>query len=351
MSNPFESGDEAKNKYLDKALHANDEAVSGSKFTDLMNKDSSIYQGMPKPVEEVKPEVPEIPTVDAEGYPIVSPIHTYKADLTGIISDDKLSMSRIAMMNSNQSKPTEEKKTPKDNSKIYLMTGIILVVLGISVVAIMSVLNKKAEVIEQSAQVKEKYLVFAEKKESYDVTKSTKSEIAGFIKDRSQRFREEDSILEIIPTKLNEADGLEYKTTLLEFLSKVNSRIPEELSRTLADKFVLGLYSKKGVTTPFLVMYTSSYDIAYPSLLNWEGLMQDDFNWFTNTANQKTGTTIDKLSFKDRIVANKDIRSFEDSAGKVALFYTFIDEHTVLFAKSSDTMRKIIDRIREAKFQ
>lgn len=348
MSNPFESGDEAKNKYLDKALHANDEAVSGSKFTDLMNKDSSIYQGMPK-VEEKKPEpeVQEEPTVDADGYPIISPVHTFKADLTGIISDDKLSMSRIAMMQTgNKTTPEIGKKPPMGlQNKIYLITGIVLVFLSIGVLGGILVLNSpKEETSSPTVKIKEKYLIFAESKQTYNITKSTKTEIESFIKNSISKFKEEDSISEIIPAITNEDDGLEYRASLQTVLNKTNSRIPDELSRTLYDKFFLGIHSKKGITNPFLIIYTNSYDIAYPSLLNWEGLMQDDFNWFF-------GTSKEKLNFVDRIIANKDIRSLEDSTGKVLFFYTFIDEHTILFARTTDTVRKIMDRVREAKFQ
>jgi hypothetical protein len=348
MSDLFQSGDEAKNKYLDKALHANDEAVSGSKFTDLMNKDSSIYQGMPK-VEEKKPEpeIPEKPTVDADGYPIISPVHTFRADLTGIISDDKLSMSRIAMMQTgNKPAPEIGKKPPMSlQNKIYLITGIILVVLSIGVLGGVFVLNSpKSDTATPVVKVKEKYLIFAEKKETYNITKSTKSEMESFIKNSVSKFKEEDSVSEIIPAITDEGDGLEYRAPLQTVLNKTNSRIPDELSRTLYDKFFLGMYSKKGITNPFLIIYTNSYDIAYPSLLNWEGLMQDDFNWFF-------GTSKERLNFTDRIIANKDVRSLEDSSSKVLFFYTFIDDHTILFARTTDTVRKVMDRVREAKFQ
>ncbi len=67
--------------------------------------------------------------------------------------------------------------------------------------------------------------------------------------------------------------------------------------------------------------------------------------------NVKVGTTTLQLSFKDRVIVNTDARTFEDPTGKVAFFYTFIDPNTIVFARNAETIKKVVDRLREAKFQ
>jgi hypothetical protein len=353
MIDPLEPGDDLKKQYLDKALHANDEAISGSKFTDLLNKDSSVYQDPNAPVPVEKAPVPEKPKVDAEGFPIIERVHTYKEDLAGIIKDDNLSLSRIAMMQTAQKKESPEAKKEKiDNTNsIYYIVGIALILIAIGLIG-GALLNfgKDKEVISTPVVEKEKYLIFSERNENLNLSNTNKSEINASLKSIAAKFREEDSVLEIKPA-LVDGDSVR-RVSISTFFEKVGARMPADLTRTLSDKFFFGLYSKKGRTDPFLLMYTSSYDIAFPALLEWEGFMQDDFDWvFDTKPKSNTGTGISILTFKDRIVSNKDVRSFEDEDGRTAFFYSFVDPQTILFAKTSDTMRKVIDRIREAKFQ
>jgi hypothetical protein len=353
MIDPLEPGDDLKKQYLDKALHANDEAVSGSKFTDLINKDSSVYQN-PNPVEpREKTVIPEKPKVDAEGFPIIEKVHTFKEDLAGIIKEDSLSLSRIAMMQSgqtNNSESVKKEKIEKTNS-IYYVVGIALILVAIGLIGGALVnLGKQQEVVVIPTVEKEKYLIFAERNEELNLSNTTKSEVSATIKSIASKFREEDSVLEIEP--ILKDVGAESKVTTSTFFDKLGARIPDSLQRTIPSKFFLGLYSKKGRTDPFLLIYTSSYDIAFPALLEWEGYMQDDFDWMFDTRQVSvSGNAPAVFSFKDKIVSNKDVRSFEDEDGRTAFFYSFIDPQTILFAKTSDTMRKVIDRIREAKFQ
>jgi hypothetical protein len=354
MSDPFSQGDELKRQYMEKALHANEEATSGAKFTDLFDKNSVVYTDQAAPqAESPKPKVPEKPTVDADGYPIIQNVHTYREDLAGIVNSDKLSLSRIAMMQQGvqQNTPvnTEPEATPK-KSIIFYILSVALVLIGIGVVGgIVVLVNSKKEEVPAVVTPKEKYIIFSEDKMDINITKASRSEVSGDIKSMMAQFREEDSMLEIVP--LVTIDDLTYKANLDTFLLALNQRAPDELLRTLSPKFFLGLYSKKGKTDPFLLMFTNSYDISYPALLEWEGFMKDDLTWLFDTSSKTASGTPVTLAFKDRIVTNTDARSFEDSGGRVAFFYTFLDPNTILFARNTDTVRKVMDRLREAKFQ
>ncbi len=352
MADPFETGDELKRQYMEKALHANEEAMGDSKMTDLLNKDSNVYKDPNAELPKEKPIVPEKPTIDAEGYPIIHNVHTYREDLAGIINSDKLSLSRIAMMQEDANRKTEEpskEEALKKKSMIFYIISISLVLIGIGIIGGIFVLtqNKKAAAV-QAIVPKEKYILFAEQKKELNITKATKTEVSKDIKDFSIQFQEEDSMMEIVPSITTDS-GL-YKADLNTLFGTLYQRIPDELLRTLYPKYFLGLYSKKGKTDPFLLMFTNSYDISYPALLDWEGFMKDDLTWIFDT-NVKVDNVTPKLGFKDRVVANTDARSFEDDGGRVAFFYTFIDPNTILFARNTDTVRKVVDRLREAKFQ
>lgn len=357
MSDPIRKivaeGDEARNKYLEKALHANEEAVSGAKMTDLFNKDSLVYKDPAAPHKLTSTQANQLPsekpTVDAEGFPIVDPVHTYREDLAGIVNADKLSLSRIAMMQgaANQNaKVGEAPKKPKLN--MFAIGSIILLILSIIVVvAATFIVNwQKAPVQEDAPQ--ERYIILSDDNELLDMDRITKTEVTATLKSGAQEFKEEDSVKEIIP--ISKASGVAERISLQALLDKTNAKLPDNLKRNFYSSFFLGLYSERGVTYPFLITFVDSYDIAYAGMLEWEGLLRDDISWLFDTKPRVATTTL-ALNFKDRIILSKDTRSFEDASGKTAFFYTFLDSHTLLLAKSAGTVREVTDRLRQAKFQ
>lgn len=357
MSDPIrkisEEGDEARNKYLEKALHANEEAASGAKMTDLFNKDSIVYKdpGAPhKPTNSQANQLPpEKPTVDAEGFPIVDPVHTYREDLANIVNADKLSLSRIAMMQgiANQNtKVFEAPKKPKLN--MFVVGSIVLLVLSVVVVVVATLIAGYQRAPVKVDAPKERYIILSEDRLLLETDKITKSEVTAAIKASLQEFKEEDSIKEIIP--ISSASGAPERISLQTLLDKISAKLPEELKRNYYSGFFLGLHSEKGATYPFLITFVDSYDIAYAGMLEWEGTMRDDMSWLFDTRPRVATTTL-ALNFKDRIILSNDVRSFEDATGRTAFFYTFLDSHTVLFAKSAGTVREVTDRLRQAKFQ
>ncbi len=350
MADPFTSGDEARRKYLEQAAHANDAAASGSKFSDLYDKNSTIYKDpnadKPKPTPE---PLPPKPTVDAEGYPIIEQVHTYREDLADIVSKDKLSLSRIAMMQGTANKGLAQDNTPpKKRANILLIISIALVVMGIGIAGAVFMLAVERNTIEAPSQnilQNSRYIIFAESNEIINLPGSTKTEIGAEIAGFTENFREEQSVKEIIP----KAESGE-RAPLYDLFTTTNARMPEALPRAIADRFFLGLYSLRGVTYPFLLYYVDSYDIAYPSMLEWEGFMPDDMS-FLFPKPPRVGTTTQSFIFKDRVIANNDARSYEDSEGRSAFFYMFLDDNTILMARSADTVRMVEDRLRQAKFQ
>lgn len=351
MSDPFKDGDNLKEKYLEQALHANDEAVSGAKFTDLLNKDSAVYKDEEKP-KEPKPEPKiELPKVDEEGYPIIEQVHTYKEDLAGVVNRDKLSLSRIAMMEGTANKGVPKTDAPaQKKSNLFLIISIALIIMSVGIIGgvLTLVANKNSAANQAPVQAApQKYIIFSESKGNLNI-KSTRSEIAGQMDGLIGGFKEENSVMEAVVRVGNASTSDE--ASLEDLLSVTEARLPDSLRRTLVSKFFLGIHSIKGFSYPFLLIGADSYDIAYPGLLSWEGLMPSDLSWLFPLP-QKIGTSTPTLSFKDRIIANLNARSYEDEQGKTVFFYVFLDDHKILFARTADTLRMVQDRLRQAKFQ
>jgi len=353
MADIFKKADEAKEKYLEQATHANDAAASGAKLTDLYDKGSSVYKDA-NPEKRAPTPMPEIPTTDAEGYPIIDQVHTYKEDLAGIVNRDKLSLSRIAMMEGTANKGLEKTIVPvKKQVNLLLIISIILGVLGIGIIGGVFMLAMQQNSPEQTSvdlTPAPRYIIFSETRELLPIVGSTKTQIGAQINALAQSFREEGSVMEIIPAQGNSTTTPD-RVSINDLFNATDARMPDSLARSLIPQFFLGLYSQKGTSYPFLLYYVDSYDIAYPGMLEWEGFMPGDIGWLFNTRPQTSGTTTVPLSFKDRVIANSDARSYEDASGKTAFFYLFLDDRTLLIARTADTVRMVQDRIRKAKFQ
>ncbi|MES2059496.1 MAG: hypothetical protein V4438_00530 [Patescibacteria group bacterium] len=353
MPDQFGDNEEIKKQYLAKALNANKEAADGAKFTDLFDKGSTIYERPEKDAEDAEKlkrqserekAVPAKPTTDSEGFPIIDPVHTYREDLAGIVNKDKISLERIAMMQNvaREEKPKPEEPIKKQN-RTFIIAGSALVALSLLLIFSVFIFRRNAAAPVAEAP-KEKYIIASESNQQIDISNITKTEMQAEVKRDAASFKEQDNVEEIIPM-LGGA-----RAPLSELLFKTNASVPDDLARTLSQRFFLGLYSKAGKTDPFLILYTSSYDIAYPAMLRYEGSVETDLNWlFEQPA--KIGTTTPILSFKDKVIANTDVRSYETDAGKAMFFYVFLDQNTILFARNVDTVRMVQSRLREAKFQ
>ncbi len=353
MPQSFEEGDEIKKQYMEKVLQANQADAQNAKLTDLFDKNSIIYKAQ-HPEEEVEEEIkkdipPPPPTTDNDGYPNLTQVHTFKADLQDIVSKDDLSLSRIAMMQGKANIPTPIKTERSLQSKIYIGVSIFLLFIMIGIVGGIIMLSNQKNVAPVPVAPKERYIIFAESKQEIDITKVTRTEFDVILTDEIKKLKEEDNIKQIIPVIIG--DEGKRTATLQEFLDKLGMHTPDQLARVVGQKFFFGLYSKKGRTDPFLIAFTSSYDIAYPNLLDWEGSMSEDFNPVFHTQTRKEDGSFVPLAFKDRVIFNKDARSLETTEGLTSFFYTFLDDYTLLFSKTSDTMSKVITRLREAQFQ
>lgn len=354
MDNPWQKGDDAKNNFLKKSLDQSAGAATDSKVSDLFDKDSSVYKDQnPLPKKEPEP-IKEIPTTDTEGYPIIGKVHTYKDDFINTVKQESMSMSKIAMMEQKAAKGLEKKPTEKWYKKnpLLLWGGIFVGLLAIGITGGVITNIKNNEIVDTTPSTvvqKPKDIIYTEEKRVLNISNSTKTEIESKIKTQIEKFREEDTMMEIIPSYGEDENAILASTD--DLFRVTDSRIPETLLRSMPDRFVLGLYSKKGRTDPFLLLYTNSFSTAYPGLLEWEGLMRDDLSWLFNTNVKNEDGSLISLVFKDRIIYSKDARALEDETGKNVFFYIFIDQNTILFARTSDTLTEIVNRIREAKFR
>ncbi len=331
-------------KLIEEQKNANQEALKGSSMADLVNPASPVYQA-PAQAPREKTPVPEKPQFDADGFPIIPTLRTYQADISNAVSRDNISLTDMAVAEQNKRAKDPETTTSTTTAQIHLAVGIVsalLFITGVGAVAWSFFHKTPAPVTEQAPTT----LIPSEEHINLDITAGTKRQISAQILSEAAKVPADQTVRNVIPV-IRKDDGTYAKASLSQFLDAFQTRMPDNLLRTLDQVNYMVAIDFSGKGEPFIILNAGSYDIAYAGLLDWEGLMKDDMQPLF--APQLTGTN--GYNFTDRTILNHDTRSLEDSKGNIAFFYSLIDNHYIVIAKSALSFKDILDRIREAKLQ
>jgi hypothetical protein len=148
------------------------------------------------------------------------------------------------------------------------------------------------------------------------------------------------------------------------FVPSIAPQVPEELMRTLAPEFLLGIHMFDGPQA-FLILRTDSYERAFAAMLEWEETMESGLApLFTRNPRPRipeeaagtatatsTATTTTEVAptpltgFADKIVENRDARAVVNNVGDLLLLWTFLDRNTIVITTNEYTLREIITRL------
>jgi hypothetical protein len=118
--------------------------------------------------------------------------------------------------------------------------------------------------------------------------------------------------------------------------------LPGDLNRSLKDDFMLGIYSNQtGERRPFLILTNNFFERAFSGLLQWEKTMAADL---APLLDNTTVTTTPGQPFIDKVVKNRDCRVLQDTEGKTALFYAFLDNTDIVITTAEDAFGEILQR-------
>jgi hypothetical protein len=139
--------------------------------------------------------------------------------------------------------------------------------------------------------------------------------------------------------------------TSKNFLSLIQSTAPESLTRSLADKFLLGKYTNPGATSErsksgtFLILETTDYALAYASMINWENTMLKDL--FVLFKIKVTGTEdpLFEKQWKDIIINNRDVRVLYGEDGTGILYYVFINKNDLVITDNVEALKEVTGRL------
>lgn len=326
---------------------------------------------------------------------IVTPLRTYADDVKHAISDDGVSMIKIAMAEAKkqeQEAKNEEEVNPQSSKNMgIIFVSFIFVALGVAGAfgVWWYVTNSKTEV----ALVKEDHIkTLIPYDEAFPVSVKD-GERSGVIDGQSQasaKVYERETSLVYIP--VSDAGTSSALFTTQQFFSLLQTRMSDALSRSFGNDFMFGLYRQGGATKPFVLLKVDSLSQVYAGMLEWEPAMADDIgdiffskdelveknvvatstvlalatSTATSTASSTAATSTqtvvaklppsrvilaDSLSFRDEVVNNRDIRALRTKNGKLLMFYSFVSDNLLLVARDFNIISEVSKRLATSQFK
>ena len=337
---------------------------------------------------------------------IVTPLRTYADDVKHAISDDGVSMIKIAMAEAKkqeQEAKNDEEVNPQSSKNMgIIFASFIFIALGVvgAFGVWWYVSNSKIEV----ALVKEdhtKTLIPYDEAFPVSVKDGERSGVIDGQSQASTKSYEKETSLVYIP--VSDAGTSSTLFTTQQFFSLLQTRMSDALSRSFGKDFMFGLYRQGGVVNPFFLLKVDSLSQVYAGMLEWEPAMADDIGdiFFskdelvekdvvatstvvalatstpanlkqdlkgqaaTSTASSTVATSTqtaiklrpsrvilaDSLSFRDEVVNNRDIRALRTKNGKLLMYYSFVSDNLLLIARDFNIISEVSKRLATSQFK
>lgn len=355
------------------------------------------------------------PEKEIEAAPVKTPkgsvrsVRTFRDDIAQVVERRQISLvSAIAAEEEERGREKEESPaTPKSaglSPGAYFMLGMTTVffIVGGAVLAGYFTFFKKDEA-ELVVPTTLPTLVFAEQATQLEVTGMGRRGLMDALSEEKDRASIRLGAVTAIHPLIKNGEGYTLMSTQ-QFLTALETRAPEALSRSLSPLFMIGVHEFDG-NEPFLIFKATSYESAFASMLEWESSMSLDLSPLfgrvsltrtlrpiddspeealpaflreeaasssddtgSTTPTETGSSTIDadttstpavavlppeaptqaetftSQRFTDAVIRNKDVRVLKNSEGKIALLYSFLDPSTILITTNEYTFIEILTR-------
>lgn len=280
-------------------------------------------------------------------------IHTFKDDVQNLVRDQKLSMTKIRALESDQGE-RETDAIERNVEKSGVLTAIFggLIALAVVIGGAWYYTTMLAPQKNTSGISLAYGLFFTEGYEQVDISnkvpRATREALALV---RKRGAFSIGSLIEIVPTARvrDDATGELTPTRVgsTDLVRALGLRIPTLFSQTIGPLYMVGLHIGDE-NIPYLVLTTDSYDHAFSGMLTWEKYMEEDLAPFMspNTTYTPPATTQGGNAFIDTVVRNFDVRVLRDDTGTIRLLYGFANTRTIIITTRVETFLTIAERIR-----
>lgn len=271
-----------------------------------------------------------------------SPIRTFSTDLAQAVRKDEMTVIKVAMAEQKRRAQEEEQYSPRSKkNRTFLTIGIILILITIIGVVVIYFVKKNRLPEIVPAEVVIPSLINTEVTTNIEVGGLGEGKIVELTRATMGNVSGTDGqIANIYFT--DSRDGTKKLISTNSFLASIKSEVPEPLTRTLLNNFMLGIYTKNNATHPFLILKTNDFQIAFANMYIWERKLFSDFYLSFNLPGDEEAFT---NKFSDQLVENKSTRTLKRDDGTIILMYGFANDYTIVIADSVETYKEILRRL------
>ncbi|PCI89616.1 hypothetical protein COB18_03630 [Candidatus Kaiserbacteria bacterium] len=299
--------------------------------------------------EATPPPQSDIPTSPEPRKNPKAVVRTFKDDIQNLVRDKKMSMTRVAALESDR-KREEPTNTGSKKNLVFTILGILLFVIA----GVFSLGTYYAYQLNTSQSAPAEIIqgmIFIEALERVDITQKNPRTIVELLATiRRNTFFSLGSVVELyLTTEEVSTDGtvVVSHTTAKDFIRSINAAVPDTFVQTLGSEYILGIHVIDE-NVPFIILSTQSYGYAFAGMLAWEHSLESDLLPFfsPNAEFVKPASAEGQNTFIDTVLQNTDVRILKDDTGDIRMLYAFIDRNTVVITTDVRTLNELSNRLR-----
>lgn len=280
------------------------------------------------------------------GVEVLSSVsHTMYQDMSRLINsnDGKITSSLLNKARAEEAaKKINTIKNPINGLYLVGIFAVIIALIGIGMIYI----TKIAPAQKNSLAPAIVSLLPADVHQKINISNNADYELNQAIRDTLAKIPETGGITDVYYTRGNLRASFNDVLTNLD-ITNIPDSITSEfipagvINRPVFMHGVINLDSKQG---HFIVLPVSHYDRAFAGMKDWEPSMFHDLGIFMNIPDTELRTRLDKDTFIDELINNKQVRTLRDSDGKILLAYFFLNEHTVIVVDNLEEIPIILTK-------
>jgi len=313
----------------------------------------TIERLIPQTKQQAKVPVPDntLPQPQKRNEAVV---HTFKDDVQNLVRTSKMSMTRIAALESdsdNRNKTEESAREPWKTTVIVSLTVLFLVIGG--VLALGAYYAYRLNTTPNLTPQFEPSIIFTEARESVDISeKDARGTMSMLANARRNSIFSLGSIIELYLTRsveTTEGQSVPTHVDAIDFLKTIGADTPDTFVQTLNSDYVVGIHVIDE-NVPFLILTTRSYGHAFSGMLAWESSIEENLDPFfsPNAKQSKPAVAEGGNAFADTVIQNIDVRILRDSNGEIRMLYAFVDRNTIIATTNIRTLIELARRLRVA---
>lgn len=325
-----------------------------------------------------KPDAAPVAPPPPKNTSIVKPLQTFKGDIENLIQDKNVSMVTIAAAEAEKraqasAAETEEKREP--SGILVFLRKFLMIIGGLALLAVAGGLGiytymQMTATVDVPVDTPAPFITV----DKTTVVAQPQSNLTRAPFMQALENAKNSSVISLglidrlLPAATTQGTEGEVRTAIPAalFLPIIAPTIPDELVRTLAQEFLLGIHIFDGPQA-FLILHTDSYERAFAAMLAWEPTLQEELTPLfdrdlvptnppepllsTDIASSTASSTPQaparppRPTFVDKIVENRDTRVILNEAGEILLLWTFLDRNTLVITTNEYTLREIVTRL------